>query len=723
MFHDLIIASRRLAALYRFKLIQPAHLLHALTANETGRDIISKDGYDIHVLRACLIRMFKEHAATVRDCEGRAEPSDLFEQCLETTINRDVKQFEDSLRLLFGSIVSIASQDSYVQQALEEANMKQEVPPYIENEDELFPDLDSLLEEDLADVEKKSASTHQKEEHPLKGFDPDGSVPPGHGTGGMKSAFQECMDNIKSSKGTTRNTSKLSKDMEEAKTAMLAAQRNLTELARLGKLDPVVGREKEIDHMVEILMRRRKPNIILVAEPGVGKSALVEGLATRLARGRCPDPDLAERLVKEVSLTAMVAGSRYRGDFEARMNMMIDHATEERSIIFMDEIHTLVGSGSVGQRGMDGVNILKPALARDGLSIIGATTPDEALILKTDKALMRRFELIYIDEPLREQMETILAGAADQFLEKHGVEISKEMQPRLLDFGDRYLQHRRNPDRTFDLLDLSAVSARLRGASEITEVDMRHGVRRLGGVLFGTTDLKLKSDAIHKYISRKVYGQSDALTRLSQMIEEIKSGASLTAPVILKGPKGLGKTHTASSVAAYFGKKVVQIHGASMGLDIHEIVTKVRFHLEVDPEAVLSIEVPEARDIQVINEAILNLIKKEAAANQFALRAPLIFLIAHEDDGGPVEIGFGRQRVEQSDKHPQTIPFSVPEGSDLEEIVDYCLSVALGMMQDSGLETAEFTQFKSAYKKRNGSALRSFESILTAALNIPAALE
>jgi ATP-dependent Clp protease ATP-binding subunit ClpA len=713
MFHDLIIASRRLAVLYRFKLIQPSHLLHALTANETGRMVITNDGYDVHVLRACLIRLFKEYAPNVRDCGGRTEPSELFEKCFESTIYNEVKPYEENVRLLFGAIVHHASEDLIVQQALNEANLKQSDTPYIESEDELFPDLDELLAQEFESTE------NQDNELAPKGFMPEQQEQPEPGTRSMKSAFMDTMAKHKAAEPKSKPKSKLSKDMEEAKTAMLACLRDLSDLAREGKLDPVVGRESEIDHMVEILMRRRKPNIILVAEPGVGKSALVEGLAMRLTSGECPDPELQKRPLKEVSLTGMVAGSRYRGDFEARMNLMIEHATEEKAILFMDEIHTLVGSGSVGQRGMDGVNILKPALARDGLSVIGATTPDEALILRTDKALMRRFELIYIDEPLREQMETILEGACDKFLEKHEVFISEKICGRLLDFGDNYLQHRRNPDRTFDLLDLSAVSARLRGSKDINEDDLRHGVRRLGGVLLANKADSTLSDSLQDHLAKTVYGQSGAISRLCGLVREVKSGASVSAPIVLTGPKGTGKTHTASMVASHFGKKLIEVHVKNSDQAVSEVLKSILFYIEVDPEVVLAVKMSHGKPIKSIYEPVADLLKNKATSKEFALQNPVVFIISEEKQTRKMEIGFGRNSLDEPvDDDVQSVVFSTPKDDQLTEIIDKVLSRVLRMKQDAGLKVVSKTSLKEMYNKEFGDRHVTYESILSAALSL-----
>lgn len=254
-------------------------------------------------------------------------------------------------------------------------------------------------------------------------------------------------------------TSSKAKMDEEAQAAVAASMRNLTEAARAGSLDPVVGRDREIAHIVAILQRRRKSSILLHGEAGVGKTSIAEGIAQALAGPDAPD-HLAGRPFYEVALPALVAGARFRGDFEARMVQLIEQARAERAILFIDEIHMLIGSGSTMGRGMDGANILKPALARGEISIIGATTTPEMRVLREDAALMRRFDSLAITEPDRAATLEILARAGDSYLDFHRLDIAPGTYEEIVRISERYNTARRFPDKAFDLMDMACVVAR-----------------------------------------------------------------------------------------------------------------------------------------------------------------------------------------------------------------------------------------------------------------------
>ncbi len=242
--------------------------------------------------------------------------------------------------------------------------------------------------------------------------------------------------------------------------------RNLTKLAADGKLDPVIGRETEIERIMQILSRRTKNNPVLLGEPGVGKTAVVEGLAARITNGEVPEL-LRNKQIYTLDLAALVAGSKYRGEFEERLKKVMKEITQRGDIIlFIDELHNLVGAGAA-EGAIDAASILKPALARGELQTIGATTLDEyRKYLERDSALERRFQQIKVDQPSIEQSVQILEGLRDRYEQHHKVKISDEALAAAADLADRYISERFLPDKAIDLIDEAASRLRIRSMSQ-----------------------------------------------------------------------------------------------------------------------------------------------------------------------------------------------------------------------------------------------------------------
>ncbi|SOE08153.1 ATP-dependent Clp protease ATP-binding subunit [Streptomyces sp. Ag109_G2-15] len=248
--------------------------------------------------------------------------------------------------------------------------------------------------------------------------------------------------------------------------------RDLTDLARQGRVDPVIGRDEEIEQTIEVLSRRGKNNPVLIGDAGVGKTAIVEGLAQRIADGDVPDV-LAGRRVVALDLTGVVAGTRYRGDFEERMNNIVEEirAHSDRLIVFIDELHTVVGAGTGGEGGaLDAGNILKPALARGELHIVGATTLEEFRRIEKDAALARRFQPILVPEPTVEDAIEILRGLRDRYEAHHQVRYTDEALVAAVELSDRYLTDRHLPDKAIDLIDQAGARVRLGARTKGTDV-------------------------------------------------------------------------------------------------------------------------------------------------------------------------------------------------------------------------------------------------------------
>jgi len=238
--------------------------------------------------------------------------------------------------------------------------------------------------------------------------------------------------------------------------------RDLTELARSEKLDPVIGRQSEIERVIQILSRRTKNNPCLIGEPGVGKTAIAEGLAQRIASGDIPDM-LRERRIVALDLPGLVAGTKYRGEFEERMKRVIDEVRKASGevILFVDELHTLVGAGAA-EGAIDASNIMKPALARGELQCIGATTLDEfRKYIERDAALERRFQPVQVREPSVEDCISILRGLRSRYEEHHGIRIEDDALIAAARLADRYISDRSLPDKAIDLMDEAASRVRL----------------------------------------------------------------------------------------------------------------------------------------------------------------------------------------------------------------------------------------------------------------------
>lgn len=277
-------------------------------------------------------------------------------------------------------------------------------------------------------------------------------------------SMQDVVNDVsKALMGGTANAGTDNKDGGKENESMLSQfGRDLTKLAKDGKIDPVIGRQKEIERVIQILSRRTKNNPCLIGEPGVGKTAIAEGLALKIVSGEVPEL-LKDKKIYSLDLTGMVAGTKYRGDFEERIKKVIDEVKNAKDVIlFIDEVHTLIGAGSA-EGAADAANILKPSLARGELQIIGATTIEEyRKHIEKDAALERRFQPVMVDEPSQEEAIEILKGIKDKYEAHHKVKITDEAIESAVKLSTRYIGDRYLPDKAIDLIDEAASRVRLR---------------------------------------------------------------------------------------------------------------------------------------------------------------------------------------------------------------------------------------------------------------------
>ena len=264
-----------------------------------------------------------------------------------------------------------------------------------------------------------------------------------------------------------------SQSAEETYNSLNKFARNLNQLAKDGKLDPVIGRDEEIRRILQILSRRTKNNPMLVGEPGTGKTAIAEGLAHRIIKGDIPE-NLKDKQIYSLDIGALIAGAKYKGEFEERLKSVIKEVTSSNGeiVLFIDEIHTLVGAGG-GQGAMDAANILKPALARGELRAIGATTLDEyQKYFEKDKALERRFQKVFVDEPDTESAISILRGIKEKYENHHKVQIKDDAIIAAVELSQRYISNRFLPDKAIDLMDEAAAKLRMEINSKPEELDV-----------------------------------------------------------------------------------------------------------------------------------------------------------------------------------------------------------------------------------------------------------
>ncbi|MGW2700004.1 ATP-dependent Clp protease ATP-binding subunit [Streptomyces sp. NPDC001340] len=390
--------------------------------------------------------------------------------------------------------------------------------------------------------------------------------------------------------------------------------RDLTEDARQGRLDPVIGREEEVEQTIEVLSRRSKNNPVLIGDPGVGKTAVVEGIAQRIVAGDVPKTLEGKRLVS-LDLAGMVAGTKYRGEFEERLKKLLEEVREhaDELVLFLDELHTVVGAGGGGEGAMDAGNMLKPALARGELHLIGATTVDEyRRHIEKDAALERRFAPILVGEPSVDDTIEILRGLRDRYEAHHQVRITDEAVVAAAELSDRYITSRFLPDKAIDLMDQAAARVRLRAKTpladtrevedriaalnrekdqavadeeyerakdlrdrikeaeaelaaagkaeehvpKVTAEDIAQVVSRTTGIPVAqlTEEERGRLMKLEEHLHERVVGQDEAITAVARAVRRARAGMSdPNRPIgsfLFLGPTGVGKTELARALAA-----------------------------------------------------------------------------------------------------------------------------------------------------------------------------
>lgn len=341
--------------------------------------------------------------------------------------------------------------------------------------------------------------------------------------------------------------------------------RNLNKEAADGDIDPVIGREKEVMDTIEILARRKKNNVVYVGEPGVGKTALAEGLALKITKKEVPKA-LQEKVVYSLDLGALLAGTKFRGDFEERLKGVLDQVKKLGNVImFIDEIHMILGAGSTTGSQMDAGNLLKPMLAKGQLMCVGATTYDEFHEhFEKDKALLRRFQKYDINQPSAEDTKLILKGVAYQYEKFHGVTFEEGSLDLCVDLADRYLKQKFFPDKAIDIMDSAGAIAKLKEEPIVTKQLVLDQAAKIARIPAQMMDLKANDQLANlgPRVKNKVYGQDDAIDKLVEAIYMSKAGlrnpAKPIGSFLFTGPTGTGKTYTAKQLAQALGVELIR---------------------------------------------------------------------------------------------------------------------------------------------------------------------
>jgi ATP-dependent Clp protease ATP-binding subunit ClpA len=344
---------------------------------------------------------------------------------------------------------------------------------------------------------------------------------------------------------------------------------NLNQQARDGKIDPLIGRESEVERVIQVLCRRRKNNPLLVGEAGVGKTAIAEGLAWRITEGDVPEV-LADATVYALDMGALLAGTKYRGDFEQRLKGVLKQLKESpKSILFIDEIHTLIGAGAASGGTLDASNLLKPALSSGAMKCIGATTFTEYRgIFEKDAALSRRFQKVDVVEPSVEQTVEILKGLKSRFEEHHSVKYALGALQAAAELSAKFINDRHLPDKAIDVIDEAGAAQRILPKSKqkktITRAEVEEIVAKIARIppASVSSDDRGKLKSLERDLKSVVFGQDPAVDALSAAIKMARSGlGKADKPIgafLFSGPTGVGKTEVAKQLAYILGIELIR---------------------------------------------------------------------------------------------------------------------------------------------------------------------
>jgi ATP-dependent Clp protease ATP-binding subunit ClpA len=493
------------------------HLLLALTEDEHAREVMGACKVDIAALSGDLVRYIDEELSSLilEESEGRVQPTAAFQRVVQRAILHVESSGRDEVTGA-NVLVSIFS-------------------------------------------ERESHAAYFLQEQDMTRYDAVNFI--SHGV-----AKQPGMSRPTSPRGAEAGEEEAVKQGHEALDAYCV---NLNAKARAGKIDPLIGRDAEVNRCIEVLCRRNKNNPILVGDPGVGKTAIAEGLAKKIVDGEAPEI-LDEAIIWSLDMGALLAGTRYRGDFEERLkSVMKELEQQEKAILFIDEIHTIIGAGATSGGAMDASNLLKPALQNGGLRCMGSTTFKEyKQHFEKDRALSRRFRKIDVVEPTVPDAIKILTGLKSRFEDFHGLRYTNEAIKSAVELSDRYITDRKLPDKAIDVIDEAGAAQWLLPANKRKK---QVGVRDVEAVVAKIARIppkQVSSDdmaalkSLETDLQRVVFGQDPAITALSAAIKLARAGLrEPNKPIgsyLFTGPTGVGKTEVAKQLASIMGVEMLR---------------------------------------------------------------------------------------------------------------------------------------------------------------------
>ncbi len=500
--------------------LTPEHLLYASLFSDSGKDIIRQCGGDIDRLKQNLDDFLNTRVPVVKGKEP--QQSVQFQNILEKAIWHTASAQKEELDIGDVYVSMFDEKDSYASFFLQrEGITRLDILNYISHGISVIPD--------------------------------DGEMLPGE----ADEFEEEFQDEV------AKKPSKGEKFLEMFTTELVAK-------AEAGELDPLIGREDILERTMQVLCRRLKNNPVHVGEPGVGKTAITEGLAQLIAKGEVPDP-IKKSKIYALDMGALLAGTKYRGDFEERLKRVIRELKAiPNAILFIDEIHTVVGAGAVSGGSMDASNILKPALASGKMRCIGSTTYDEyRKYFERDNALSRRFQKIEVPEPSIEDTHKILLGLKDRYEEYHDVRYADDAVRAAAELSARYINDRHLPDKAIDVLDEAGSYARMNrpegsGIIHITVRDIERVVSKISRVPEKSVNSD-EADKLHELeaeLKTRIFGQDSAIEQVVAAIKRSRAGfnepSKPVASFLFVGPTGVGKTELSRQLALIMGVPLIR---------------------------------------------------------------------------------------------------------------------------------------------------------------------
>jgi ATP-dependent Clp protease ATP-binding subunit ClpA len=501
----------------RHEFLTTEHVLYAMLFDDQACEIIKACGCDVEVLRADLEVYFDQHLESLeRLDEEMPEQTVSLQYVLQRTVTHMQSSGRDEVGI--GDILAaiLEQEDCLAAQILNaEGLTRLDVLNYVSHGISKLP----LREDEAA----RPAPDERTDEQP------------GKAPGGKPTKKVNPLD---------------------------AFTINLLERATQGRIDPLVGRQAELERVVQVLCRRRKNNPVLVGEAGVGKTAIAEGLALRILDGKVPEL-LLEAELFALDMGALMAGTKYRGDFEERLKAVVKALSRRpRAILVVDEVHTIVGAGATSGGSLDAANILKPVLGSGELRCIGSTTFEEYKnLFEKDRALSRRFQKVDVMEPSVEETVTILQGLKERYEEHHGVRYTPAALEAAATLSARHINFRRLPDKAIDVLDEAGARRHLyprkRASIGVADVEaVVAGMARIPARKLGRSDRR-RLQGLDRALKRQVFGQDPAIAQLCQAIRRARAGLGQpqkpTGSFLFTGPTGVGKTEVARQLAAQLG--------------------------------------------------------------------------------------------------------------------------------------------------------------------------